>query len=192
MIGSGPMSGSTSIPTAGWRGCASMARCIATGQPGQAQAWSISAALDNGGRAIACSDQHYGSPQNLSAAGSRRQHGRWLGDAAGAASRAMTGPSLRSAIAAGSGASRSTPRISRATTPTAARSRRPMSTGGTDESLVTQSMFWRTLLPEQKLQMDRLARLRARDRRPRTRHPCPPQHHPRRRRQPPPAVGPCT
>jgi allantoicase len=28
-------------------------------------------------------------------------------------------------------------------------------TGGTDESLITQSMFWRTLLPEQKLEMDR-------------------------------------
>jgi allantoicase len=26
--------------------------------------------------------------------------------------------------------------------------------GGTDESLVTQSMFWRTLLPEHKLRMD--------------------------------------
>ena len=28
-------------------------------------------------------------------------------------------------------------------------------TGGTDQSLITQSMFWRTLLPEQKLEMDR-------------------------------------
>ena len=28
-------------------------------------------------------------------------------------------------------------------------------TGGTDDSLITQSMFWRTLLPEQKLEMDR-------------------------------------
>ena len=27
-------------------------------------------------------------------------------------------------------------------------------TGGTDESLVTQSMFWPVLLPEQRLQMD--------------------------------------
>ena len=27
-------------------------------------------------------------------------------------------------------------------------------TGGTDESAITQSMFWRTLLPEQKLSMD--------------------------------------
>jgi allantoicase len=26
--------------------------------------------------------------------------------------------------------------------------------GGTDESLVTQAMFWQTLLPEQRLQMD--------------------------------------
>jgi allantoicase len=28
-------------------------------------------------------------------------------------------------------------------------------TAGTDQSLVTQSMFWRSLLPEQKLEMDR-------------------------------------
>jgi len=28
-------------------------------------------------------------------------------------------------------------------------------TGGTEVSLVTQSMFWRVLLPEQKLEMDR-------------------------------------
>jgi allantoicase len=27
-------------------------------------------------------------------------------------------------------------------------------TGGTDQSAVTQSMFWRTLLPEQKMQAD--------------------------------------
>ena len=27
---------------------------------------------------------------------------------------------------------------------------------GTEDSLVTQAMFWRTLLPEQKLEMDRL------------------------------------
>ena len=27
-------------------------------------------------------------------------------------------------------------------------------TGGTEQSLVTQSMFWKTLLPEQKLSMD--------------------------------------
>ena len=39
------------------------------------------AALENGGRAIACNNQHYGSPQNSAGAGSRRQYGRWLGNA---------------------------------------------------------------------------------------------------------------
>ena len=39
------------------------------------------AALENGGRAIACNNQHYGSPQNLLAPGRGRQYGRWLGNA---------------------------------------------------------------------------------------------------------------
>ena len=31
-------------------------------------------------------------------------------------------------------------------------------TGGTEESLITQSMFWKTLLPNQKLSMDNIHR----------------------------------
>jgi hypothetical protein len=61
-------------------------------------------------------------------------------------------------------------------------------TGGTDRSITTQSMFWQTLLPEQKLQMDAV-QLQRRDRPARPHHPRALQHLPRRRRVAPAPVG---
>jgi len=113
------------------------------------------AAVANGGRLIACSDQHYGTPLGIIFPGlganmaegwethRRREPGNeWALFALGHRGRIE--------------------RIELDTThfkgnyPDCCSIQAADVTGGSDASLATQSMFWRQLLPEQKLEADRL------------------------------------
>jgi len=111
-------------------------------------------ALENGGRSIACSDQHYGTPWNLLAPG----RGATMGD--GWETRRRREPGNDWAILA-LGHRGTIRRIEIDTAhfkgnyPDRCALLAADVAGGTDESLVTQSMFWRTLLPAHKLEMDR-------------------------------------
>ena len=111
-------------------------------------------ALENGGRSIACSDQHYGTPWNLLAPG----RGVNMGD--GWETRRRREPGNDWAILA-LGHRGTIRRIEIDTAhfkgnyPDRCALLAADVAGGTDESLVTQSMFWRTLLPAHKLEMDR-------------------------------------
>lgn len=112
------------------------------------------AAVVHGGRAIACSDQHYGSPMQVLYPG----RGVNMGD--GWETRRRREPGNDWAIFALGHRGR----IRKIEVDTAHfKGNYPDRcsilaaevTGGTEDSLVTQSMFWRVLLPEQKLEMDR-------------------------------------
>jgi len=113
------------------------------------------AALENGGRAIACNNQHYGSPQNLLAPG----RGVNMGD--GWETRRRREPGHDWAILA-LGHRGGIRRIEVDTAhfkgnyPDRCSIQAADVDGGTEDSLVTQAMFWPILLPEQKLQMDRV------------------------------------
>jgi allantoicase len=111
-------------------------------------------ALGHGGRAIAASDQHYGTPWNLLTPG----RGVNMGD--GWETRRRREPGNDWAILAlghrgvAEGIEIDTAHF-KGNYPDRCSILAADVAGGTDQSLVTQSMFWRTLLPEQKLQMDR-------------------------------------
>ena len=115
------------------------------------------AAMENGGRAIACNDQHYGRPQNLIAPG------RASSMADGWETRRRREPGNDWAILA-LGHRGTIRRIEVDTAhfkgnyPDRCSIQAANVTGGTEDSLVTQAMFWRTLLPEQKLEMNRIHR----------------------------------
>lgn len=112
------------------------------------------AAIENGGRAVACNDEHFGSMWNLIAPG----RGINMGD--GWETRRRREPGNDWVILA-----LGVPgRVARAEVDTAhfkgnypdrCSLQAAHVAGGTDQSLVVQSMFWRILLPEQKLEMDR-------------------------------------
>ncbi|MZR31324.1 allantoicase [Sneathiella litorea] len=111
------------------------------------------AALVNGGRGIAASDQHYGTPSQILAPG----RGINMGDGWETRRRREPGNDWALITLGHPGV------ISKIEVDTAHfKGNFPdrcsilgaMVTGGTEESLVTQSMFWKTLLPEQKLSMD--------------------------------------
>src|SRR5919109_75102 len=112
------------------------------------------AAVTNGGRTIACSDQHYGSPMQVLYPG----RGANMGD--GWETRRRREPGNDWAIFA-LGHRGHIRRIEVDTAhfkgnyPDRCSIQAADVTGGTDDSLITQSMFWRTLLPEQKLEMAR-------------------------------------
>lgn len=112
------------------------------------------AALANGGRAIGASDAHYGSPALMLLPGL----GATMGD--GWETRRRREPGNEWAVI-GLGARGRIRRIEVDTThfkgnfPDRCSIQAADVTGGSDRSAVTQSMFWRTLLPEQKLGMDR-------------------------------------
>lgn len=112
------------------------------------------AAVENGGRAVACSDQHYGSPMQVLYPG----RGVNMGD--GWETRRRREPGNDWAIFA-LGHRGQIRRIEVDTAhfkgnyPDRCSIQAADVAGGTDDSLITQSMFWRTLLPEQKLEMDR-------------------------------------
>ncbi len=111
------------------------------------------AALENGGRAVACNDQHFGALWNVIAPG----RGRDMGDSWETRRRREPGQDW-AIIALGHPG-----RIVRVEVDTAHHKgnypdrcslQAALVKVGTDFSLVTQSMFWPTLMGEQKLQMD--------------------------------------
>ncbi|MCR9214487.1 MAG: allantoicase [Proteobacteria bacterium] len=111
------------------------------------------AELVNGGRGVAASDQHYGSPSNILAPG----RGVNMGDGWETRRRREPGNDW-AIIALGHAGEVSKVEVDTAhfkgNFPDKCSVQAALVTGGTDESLVTQSMFWKTLLPEQKLSMD--------------------------------------
>ena len=110
-------------------------------------------ALENGGRAVACNDQHFGNIWNLIAPG----RGANMGD--GWETRRRREPGYDWVILA-LGHSGQIRRVEvdtahfKGNCPDRCSVQAALVTGGTDESAITQSMFWRTLLPEQKLSMN--------------------------------------
>ena len=114
-------------------------------------------ALENGGRAITCNDQHFGTILNLNMPGRginmcdgwetrrRREPGNdW-------AILAVGHPGVIKAIEVDTA-------HFKGNYPDQCSVQAAYVRGGTDESLVTQSMFWRELLPPQKLEMDAVHR----------------------------------
>ncbi len=114
-------------------------------------------ALENGGRAITCNDQHYGSIRNLNLPGPAIN----MGD--GWETRRRRKPGNDWAILAlGHQGVIKTIEVDtshfKGNYPDRCSVNGAYVSGGTDESLITQSMFWRELLPPQKLGMDALHR----------------------------------
>ncbi len=111
------------------------------------------AALDNGGRAVAWNDAHYGAVSNLLLPG----RGRDMGD--GWETRRRREPGNDWCIIE-LGAPGTLARIELDTAhfkgnfPDRCSIQAAFVAGGTDRSVVTQSMFWPTLLPEQPMRMD--------------------------------------
>jgi allantoicase len=112
------------------------------------------AAIVNGGRLVAGSDQHYGSPANMLYPGIGANMGE------GWETRRRREPGNEWAIFA-LGRPGRIKRVVVDTThfkgnyPDRCSIQAANLDVGTDQSIVTQSMFWRYLLPEQKLEMDR-------------------------------------
>ena len=114
-------------------------------------------ALENGGRAITCNDQHFGSILNINMPG----RGINMGD--GWETRRRREPGNDWAIlAVGHPGVIKAIEIDTAhfkgNYPDRCSIQAAFVRGGTDESLVTQSMFWRELLPPQKMTMDAVHR----------------------------------
>lgn len=114
-------------------------------------------ALENGGRAIICNDQHFGSIANLNMPG----RGINMGD--GWETRRRREPGNDWAILAlGHPGTIKAIEVDTAhfkgNYPDRCSIQAAHVTGGTEDSLVTQSMFWRELLPAQKLEMDAVHR----------------------------------
>ncbi len=114
-------------------------------------------ALENGGRAITCNDQHFGTILNLNMPG----RGVNMGD--GWETRRRREPGNDWVILA-LGHSGEIKAIEVDTAhfkgnyPDRCSIQAAYVSGGTEDSLVTQSMFWRELLPAQKLEMDAVHR----------------------------------
>ncbi len=114
-------------------------------------------ALENGGRGVTCNDQHFGRVQNINLPG----RGVNMGD--GWETRRRREPGNDWAILA-LGHAGITKIIEIDTAhfkgnyPDQCSIHAAFVEGGTDESLVTQSMFWKELLPPQKMQMDAIHR----------------------------------
>ena len=112
-------------------------------------------AVTHGGRLVACSDQHYGTPLNIAFPGVGANMGE------GWETHRRREPGNEWAIFA-LGHPGEVKRVEVDTThfkgnyPDRCSLQAAILRGGTDQSIVTQSMFWRVLLPEQKLQADRL------------------------------------
>jgi allantoicase len=110
-------------------------------------------AMENGGRPIAWNDAHFGAPSNLLAPG----RGANMGDGWETRRRREPGndwclialghPGVVKEIVVDTA-------HFKGNYPDRCSIQAAYVTGGTEESLVTQSLFWAILLPEQKLQMD--------------------------------------
>ena len=114
-------------------------------------------ALENGGRAIRCNDQHFGTILNLNMPG----RGVNMGDGWETRRRREPGNDL-AILALGHQGKIQSVEVDTAhfkgNYPDQCSIQAAYVTGGTDDSLITQSMFWRTLLPPQKLSMDHIHR----------------------------------
>ncbi len=113
------------------------------------------AAMVNGGRVIAWSDSHYGPPHNITAPGRAANMGE------GWETRRRREPGHDWVILA-LGRAGEVERVEVDTAhfkgnfPDRCSLQAAMVTGGSEESLVSQSLFWRALMPEQALAMDQL------------------------------------
>ena len=101
--------------------------------------------------ALACSDEHFGRMSNILSP----NRGENMGDGWKPPAAAPGNDWVIVALGHPGeiGASSSIPCTSRATIPTAAAIRAAYVKGGTDSQIETQSLFWRELLPSQKLSM---------------------------------------
>ena len=112
-------------------------------------------AVTNGGRLVACSDQHYGTPLNIVFPGVGANMGE------GWETHRRREPGNEWAIFA-LGHPGAVERVEVDTThfkgnyPDRCSLQAAIVGGGMDSSIVTQSMFWRALLPRQKLQADQI------------------------------------
>ncbi|MBL4740519.1 MAG: allantoicase [Sneathiella sp.] len=115
------------------------------------------AALVNGGRGVTANNAHYGSPSNILAPG----RGVNMGDGWETRRRREPGNDW-AIIALGHAGTISAVEVDTAhfkgNFPDSCTLQAALVTGGTEESLITQSMFWKTLLPNQKLSMDNIHR----------------------------------
>lgn len=111
-------------------------------------------AMGNGGRALACNDEHFGSMHNLNAPG----RGINMGDGWETARRRVPGNDW-AVLALGQAGVVEKVEIDtvhfKGNFPDRVSIQAANIQGGVTPSIVTQSMFWDTLLPEQKLQMDK-------------------------------------
>ena len=115
------------------------------------------AALVNGGRGVTANNAHYGSPSNILAPG----RGVNMGDGWETRRRREPGNDW-AIIALGHAGTISAVEVDTAhfkgNFPDSCTLQAALVTGGTEASLITQSMFWKTLLPNQKLSMDNIHR----------------------------------
>ncbi len=111
-------------------------------------------AMENGGRALACNDEHFGSMHNLNAPG----RGINMGDGWETARRRLPGNDW-AVLALGQAGVVEKIEIDTAhfkgNYPDRVSIQAAYVKDGVTESITTQSMFWDTLLPEQKLEMDK-------------------------------------
>lgn len=112
------------------------------------------AAIELGAYAVACSDQHYGTPMRLLYPG----RGVNMGDGWETRRRREPGNDW-CIIALGAAGHISKIEIDTAhfkgNFPDRCSIQAALVAAGTDQSVITQAMFWRTLLPEQKMTMDK-------------------------------------
>ncbi len=111
-------------------------------------------AMENGGRAIACNDQHFGSMHNLNAPG----RGINMGDGWETARRRIPGndwailklgcPGVIEKIEIDTA-------HFKGNFPDRVSVQAAYVEAGVTESIITESLYWKTLLPEQKLEMDK-------------------------------------
>ncbi|MBE7638152.1 allantoicase [Sneathiella sp. P13V-1] len=115
------------------------------------------AAMLNGARAVTANNEHFGSPANLLAPG----RGVNMGDGWETRRRREPGNDW-ALIQLGAPGTISAIEVDTAhfkgNFPDSCSIQAAYMTGGTDDSLVTQSMFWKTLMPPQKLSMDNIHR----------------------------------
>ena len=87
------------IPMEAWRACGCMEKPFRITQPARPREIDL-AAVENGGSALASSDQHYGAPRNLLMPYRAQKHGRRLGNQTQARPRPRLGdPQTRRAAA---------------------------------------------------------------------------------------------
>ncbi len=114
-------------------------------------------ALENGGRAIACNDQHFGSILNINMPG----RGVNMGDGWETRRRREPGNDWAILALGHSGMIKSIEIDTahfKGNYPDQCSVQAAFVRGGTDESLITRSLFWKELLPPQKMSMDAIHR----------------------------------